>query len=77
MIDPAGIPMLQWSDAMALDLDRHGAVFRLDREDDWREWASYVVSLPGVNTCDPPLPEGFSTFRAWAQRFVGAYQTVV
>lgn len=77
MIDPSGMPMLAWADAMALDLDRHGAVYRLDREDDWRRWAAYVVSLPVVNTCDPPLPDGFDSFREWAQRFVGAYQGVL
>ncbi len=77
MLDPRGMNMLAWADSTALQLDQYGSVFRLDTEDNWREWAAYVISLPVVNTSDPPQPDDFADFRDWAQRFVGAFELMV
>jgi len=77
MLDPRGMDMRIWADTTALQLDQYGPVYRLDDEANWRDWASYVIALPTVNACDPPLPDDFDDFREWAQRFVGAFEFVI
>jgi hypothetical protein len=69
LILPAFITPTAWTSQMALSLYRYGPVPRLDRDEDWRDWASAVINIPAVAAANPPRPIAFSSFRDWASAF--------
>lgn len=65
-IDPRGMTVFQWTDAMALLLNGTPPAEKLLREEDWQSWAENVVN--GVEGATLPDPYQFNDWREWAQR---------
>lgn len=82
IIQPSlGKTVREWTDQMALDLWRFGAVPRLDHDDEWREWganlnnvlnaANIAILPPGsIRSTILPDPYQFTDWRRWAERVV-------
>lgn len=68
MIDPNFMTAIEWTDRMALLLPSIQPL-RLDRDEDWRAWATHVLQSPEISKYNPPNPEIFQEFREWASRF--------
>lgn len=68
MIDPRGVTLTQYADALAASLARYGWAERLDAGVDWTLWAERVVELPAIRAQNPPAPHDFSDWREWAHR---------
>lgn len=68
MIDPRGLTLTQWADAVVLAVDDAWSFGRLDDEALWREWA--VGFLRALPTSDRvvPNPYQFDTWMDWAMR---------
>jgi hypothetical protein len=71
MIDPRGMTVFEWTDAMSINLDSPNGAFvpaLIDPEnpDEWRTWAAEVVRALGSNAPDPAY---FADWREWAMRF--------
>lgn len=62
--------VIEWTDKMALELERYGAVFRLDEPERWKEWAGRVIAMPKIAVTVPPIPDAFDDWRDWAERFI-------
>jgi hypothetical protein len=60
----------EWTDMMALELERYGVVSRLDEPERWKDWANRVIAMPKIAVTIPPVPDLFNDWREWAERFV-------
>lgn len=60
----------EWTDMMALTLERYGAISRLDDPEMWKDWANRVIAIPKISATLPPIPDFFDDWRDWAERFV-------
>lgn len=69
MIDPRQMTLHQWTDAVNLTLATSAPPMRL-LGDDWLEWAYSTIAIPAVARFSPPVPEGYTDWRLWAERFV-------
>ena len=69
MIDPRGMSLPQWTDAVNLTLATTGPLEVL-AGDDWVRWALTLLALPKIALFSPPDPRGFTDWRMWAERFV-------
>lgn len=71
MIDPRFLSATRWAAETGADLARHnvGNIPILIREDNWRDWARFVVSLPLVAAFSPPNPDRFPHWQGWALKF--------
>lgn len=72
MIDPRFLTVTQWTDAVNLTLATLAPVPVLKGVEGWKEWAYVIVSAPAIAKFSPPLPDRFSDWREWAERFVEA-----
>ncbi len=70
---PRGLTFVEWVDAMTPLLEMHGAVPRVESEDDWRWWASEIVKLDAIAPVQPPPPAEFDDWRDWAEAWIGAF----
>lgn len=68
MIDPQGLSIQQWSDAVISDINTSWPLGVLQSEDAWQEWATGLVRAPELAQRVLPDPYGFSDWRAWAER---------
>lgn len=70
-IDPRGLSVREWCDRMVPNLASQVAPMKLDREEDWREWAIHVVQLLSRDLRGATLPDPyqFTDWREWARRF--------
>ena len=68
-IDPRGMTVMQWTDAMTLELTGRSIPPRLDSPRTWQAWALVVSQSPRIATSNPPNPLEFDDWRDWAQRF--------
>ncbi len=68
-IDPRGLSVTDWCDAMVLQLDPYGTTPRLDDSSEWQDWASEVVQFSGIDKQSPPDPFDFTNWGEWAMRF--------
>lgn len=71
LIDPRGVPVQQWCDMMALELDRFGTIPILGFETDWKTWAREVIQLSEISRSNPPNPDQYDDddFEEWAIDF--------
>jgi hypothetical protein len=76
VIYPMGMTAMQWTDAMALDLNKFGACPRLAGDDGWREWALVILGFPAISDINAPDPYGFDDWRSWAERFNQVYSVL-
>jgi hypothetical protein len=75
IINPTRMRPTEWADRMALGLWQFGPVPRMSRDEDWKEWARAVLTLPGVADQQPPNPDQFENFEEWATYFTDAVTT--
>lgn len=65
---PTGMTLRDWSDCICLDVGQLGTVGRIDKDENWKDWASQFLNLPGIGRTIPD-PAQFSTWREWADTF--------
>lgn len=68
MIDPRGLTLLQWADAVILDVGDAWSFGRLVNEDDWQSWGAAFVRAQPFASRNPPNPYQFTEWREWAMR---------
>jgi len=69
MIDPRGMTVTQWTDAMAIDLTGKSSPPRLDSAATWQQWALTVIQSPRIAVTNPPNPLQYADWLEWAIRF--------
>ena len=69
-VDPRFIPTFRdWADYSYPDLERYGAIVKVDDDSNWQNWAAGLLSLNGIAAVGAPDPYQFSDWREWAMRF--------
>ena len=69
-VDPRYIPTFRdWADYSYPDLERYGAIVKVDDDSNWQNWAAGLLSLNGIAAVGAPDPYQFSDWREWAMRF--------
>lgn len=74
VIDPRGMGVVEWANAMALELQPFGPVPRLEDPKLWRDWARSVMHNPQIASRVPPEPRFFDDWQDWAIRFIQTLQ---
>lgn len=67
--NPHGLELSDWADQVSFYLDAYGAMPKL-LDDDWRGWASAVLSNHSLPCSNPPNPYIFDDWKDWARRFI-------
>lgn len=68
MIDPRGLTLTQWADALVLTVNTEWSFGRLDDESRWAEWATgFLRALPTSDRVVPD-PYQFDRWEDWAMR---------
>lgn len=65
---PSYMQLNDWADQIALDLDSYGAFGRLDKDDNWQDWAMQFLNTTSLRN-NFPRPYDFTDWREWAERF--------
>jgi hypothetical protein len=68
MIDPRGMTLLQWADAVILANGDAWSFGRLVNEADWQLWATGFVRAQPFAQRRPPDPFQFTDWQDWAMR---------
>jgi hypothetical protein len=68
---PTNMELLDWAAQINLDLDAFGAFGRLDNPDQWQNWGMQFLNNTTIGR-NLPIPYGFTDWREWAERLVGA-----
>jgi len=74
MINPRGMRLRDWADAIILVLHDTWSFGRLENEDDWQAWAVTFVRADRFAQLNPPSPYGFTDWREWAERMYPFFQ---
>lgn len=70
MILPFGIDVVEWASQTSTRIETYGIIPRIDRPDEWVQWANHVVALPGIEALNPPDPDNYADdWRTWANLF--------
>lgn len=72
MIDPRNMTATDWTDSMVYILEKYGTVSRLDKEENWQNWALGVVAFFEVGKQNPPNPLNYDNWLDWAFAFTRA-----
>lgn len=68
MINPVGMTLKAWADAVVLTCSNTWSTGKLDDETRWREWATAFLRSNPTAQQIPPDPYQFDDWRAWAER---------
>ena len=68
MINPKGMTLRQWADAMVLVIPDSWNVGTLLSDDAWQDWGVQLVRAPQASASNPPSPYAFENWRDWAER---------
>jgi hypothetical protein len=68
---PTGMELLDWSSRIIIDLDAYGSFGRLDDPSRWQDWGMQFLNNTTIGR-NLPIPYGFTDWREWAERLVGA-----
>ncbi len=68
-VDPRGMTVMEWAEAMIIPLDQLIVTPRLLTESGWRDWANQVIQTAEVAALGPPQPDKFQDWRDWAFQF--------
>lgn len=68
---PTNMELLDWAAQINLDLDSFGAFGRLDNPDRWQDWGMQFLNNTTIGR-NLPIPYGFTDWKEWAERLVGA-----
>jgi hypothetical protein len=60
--------LLDWADQISYDLDPYAAIGKLERVEDWQDWAANILNNATLSP-NFPNPYGFDNWRDWAERF--------
>lgn len=74
-IDPRGMGLKEWADAVILSLGDVWAYGRLDDETRWQDWAVGLVRATPFSQRSLPDPYQFSDWRDWAMRVYPMLET--
>lgn len=66
MIDPRGMSLREYADAVIFTVRDRWSLPRLDDEADWQSWATVVLRAFAAQ--GPPNPYFFDDWRDWAER---------
>lgn len=69
LTDPRFHSLEDWTDYTVLDLEKYGPIARLERGDDWRNWAAGIIGINGISQQNPPSPYQYDNWQDWAYRF--------
>lgn len=70
-VNPYSIPdFVTWAEFSTPTLEIYGPIPIPTSEDDWKIWASDVVSLDGIASVGAPSPFDFVDWREWAARLI-------
>lgn len=69
MVDPRYETPRSWTAKNTPALLAYGGIPILFDDDNWRAWATTVISLPAFAAVNAPRPEHFTDWRDWAWRF--------
>ena len=67
MIDPRGMTLRNWSDAVLVSVNAGWSLGKLT-DDNWQDWAVGFVRAPTFAQRILPDPYQFSDWREWAMR---------
>jgi hypothetical protein len=65
---PIGMDLLDWSAQITFELDPYAAIGKLERVEDWQDWAATILNNASLNP-NFPNPYDFDHWRDWAERF--------
>lgn len=68
MINPIGLTLLQFADAVMLDNGDAYGFGRLTDESEWQDWAANFVRAQPFAQRTVPNPYQFTDWREWAMR---------
>lgn len=68
IIDPRPMEVIEWTDRMALLVDKFGLTMKLNDPEDWRRWAQNVIELIGLSSASVN-PYSYDDWKPWAIRF--------
>lgn len=68
MVDPRGLTLTQWTDAVILSVGDAWSFGRLDDEERWQDWATAFLRAPAFSQQGVPDPYGFTDWQEWAMR---------
>ena len=68
-IDPYGMTVIEWTDAMAYLLDGEPPSRKLLDPENWKDWAEDLKDVANFAGQNIPNPHGFDDWFEWAQRF--------
>ncbi len=68
---PTGMELLDWASQIIIDLDSYGSFGRLDDASRWQDWGMQFLNNTTIGR-NLPIPYGFTDWREWAERLVGA-----
>lgn len=77
MIMPVGMSASDWCNQMTLDLCPYGVLPLVMSDEQWRPWASQVITLPGLASLAPPSHEDFEDWERWAYAFISSINSVL
>jgi hypothetical protein len=69
IVSPEGMSLVDWSRAIANGLRSSSLVPVYSEDQDWRDWASGLCSIPNVASQLPPSPRQYDDWRTWAEQF--------
>ncbi len=70
MINPFGIDVVDWASQTSIFLTTYGTIGKVERPDEWVQWANDVIALPGIQALNPPDPDFYpDDWRTWAALF--------
>lgn len=69
VVNPVGMPVREWCDHTAKNLQRFVAPMKVDDPKEWREWGTHAVQLLRAVLVSAPDPYTFPDFESWAVRF--------
>jgi hypothetical protein len=67
-VNPVGMTLLQWADAVILTINDAWALGKLNNEADWQTWATGFVRASPFTQRALPDPFQFTDWREWAMR---------
>lgn len=68
IIDPRPMNVMEWTDRMALLVDKYGLTMKLMAPELWQSWAQNVVELVGLSSAELN-PYTYDDWLPWAIRF--------
>lgn len=65
---PTGMRLIDWADQITHELDGYGAFGKLEREEDWQDWAALILNTASLKS-NFPNPYDFEDWHEWAELF--------